>query len=268
MNINIFVFLLNIAAGICGLGYFTYKAAKWGVKGFFFAGNEVAVLFFCLYCYILTRTSYKTRYMLLVYVVSFVVSFLIGTKTVVLSCLLLSLVDYYYRVRNRKYYYKLFFILFMLLMIVYSIVFFPQTEFYQFVSYQFSRTFRSNNNILNALLSGRLVFLATNYEAWSTLFSLKTFFLGMGAPSLIKGIEIDFVEVLFYYGIITLLIVLGFYMYIIWLSAKRRKGVLVVFNIIYLCISFTAGHVWYSVMAGLFFAYINAYELNVITRER
>jgi hypothetical protein len=253
-------------AGICGFGYFTYKAARWGIKGFFFAGNEVAVLFFCLYCYILTRVSYKLRYMLLIYIVSFLISLLIGTKTVVLSCFFLSLVDYYYRFHKRKYYYKILFIFFMLLLIIYSVVFFPQTQFYQFVVSRFSKTFRNSNNLLNALLSNRLVFLATNYKAWRTVLSLRTFFLGMGVPSLIKGIEIDFIEVLFYYGIITLLIVLGFYMYIIWLSAKRKNGLLIVFNIIYLCISLTAGHVWYSVMAGLFFAYINAYELNILTK--
>jgi hypothetical protein len=256
-NINCIILLLNIIIGILGYGYNVYE--NFGVKGYFYAGNEVSLLFCCFYYYILLN---RKRHLLIVYLLAFVCSILIGTKTAVLSYILISIIDFYYKqTKNTKFIIKLFFpfILVVVIECLYFII--KKTEFYQFIEYRIIGHI-GQTDLLNLLLSGRIYFLQNTYNVWKNNFSLSTFLFGLGIQSpILKGIEIDFFDTFFTLGIIWLLIILFFYIKIIYLSIIKKNKKLFFFNIIILTISFTAGHVWSGVMAGVFFSYINAHEL-------
>jgi hypothetical protein len=259
------VFIINIIVGLMGYGYYTYQYAKIGIKGFFYAGNEVAVLFYCLYYYFLTITGVKK--IILVYGMAFAVSLLIATKTGFLAFLLISCVDFYMRSSKKgKFYIKLLLPAILIILAMAGIRFFPQTKFYQYVEYHINASLSRGETIFSALLSGRLSFLKNNFHVWKTTLTPRTFFLGMGM-AIPKTIEIDFFDTLFYFGFLFLLLTMSYYLYLVALSIRKKKYELTFFNLIYLLISFTAGHVWHSVMAGMFFAYINAYEFNKISHK-
>jgi hypothetical protein len=254
--------MFNIFLGILGFGYYTYTAARVGIKGFFFAGNEVALIFYCLYYYILTQVDRKDKKILVVYLLALTIALLMATKASVFSCLLISAIDYYMRSsKKKKFYMKLLLPFILLILFILGSYIIPKTEFYQFVKYNITRGLSGGKSILSAILSGRDAFLKAYYEFWKTNSSLTVFLFGLGNSSQ-KGIEIDFFDVFFTFGIIFLILTTAFYSYLIYLSIKRRNYEMFFFNIIYLVISFFAGHVWFSVSAGLFYAYINAIELK------
>lgn len=262
MGINLLVFLGNIAMGLFGFGYFTYPDGKFGIKGFFFAGNEVSIVFLCLFYYLLSRIKYKKRYVLIIYIVALIIALLIGTKTCFIACCLLSVIDYYYRLtRKGKPIFTFCFPALVFILISSVTCFLHGTEFYEFVYFNISSSLEKKEGLLNALLSGRITFLGNNYRIWIDNFTLSTFLFGFG-NSFENGIEIDFFDVLFNHGIIFLLLTLCFYLFIIYIAWRKNKKRLFFFNLIYFFISLTAGHVWSGVMAGLFFAYLNAYEIN------
>jgi hypothetical protein len=262
MNINSLVFLGNIIIGVFGFGYYTYASAKFGIKGFFFAGNEVSMIFFCLFYYFLSKTTCGGKYILFIYIIAMIIATLIGTKTGFIASCLLSIIDYYFRLTKYK---KIFFIFcfpaLIFIFLISAIVFLRKTEFYEFISYRILVTPKRSENILNILLSGRIGYFNNNYHIWIEKFTLSTFLFGLG-DYLTKNVEIDFFDTLFNCGIIYLLLTLYFYLFIIYVSWKKSKKRLFFFNLIYFFISFTAGHVWFSVMAGLFFVYLNVYETN------
>jgi hypothetical protein len=273
MNINLLVFLANIAIGIFGFGYYAYEFADIGIVGFFYAGNEIAILFFCLYYYVLTRISKENnKYILLIYALSFAIALLMATKTSVLSCVFLSFIDYYYRTSKKQ---KILLFISLLLIIIPCFIFFlPQTQFYKFVSSKFVRQLNNGSSLWDAILSGRADRVGPSYTHWKDNFSLIRFLFGMGfiahaggrvpvsSSFSVRRIEIDPLETFFYFGIILFLVLIVFYIYIIKLCLQKRNKKLFYFNMLFMVISFTAGHSWISVMAGVFFAGINAYELG------
>jgi hypothetical protein len=260
-----FVFIVNIIVGLFGFGFPTYHVenGSMGIKGFFYAGNEVSILFFCIYYYFLSQTSCKKIFRLAIYFIALIVSIIIGTKTVVVACFLFSFIDYYYiSSKKGRMFLNLLFPAIAGIIVVIMIYYLPHTDIYQFFELRFLTALeRNKGNIFDAMMSGRLTALSNFYQNWKINFSFLYFIFGIGIPPK-EAIEIDFFETFFFFGIITLLFIFVFYLNIIYKSAIKRNQRLLCFNIIYLMISFFAGHVWYSVMTGLFYAYINSYELN------
>jgi len=266
-NINCVVLLLNIGAGIAGIGDNVNTYGDFGVKGFFYAGNEVSILFCCFYYYLLRRIK-KLKYIIIVYALSFACSLLIGTKTGVLASILLSIVDFYYRqTKKNKLVLRLLFpvIIIVLARVIYLVIL--ETQFYQFIERRIIQRIGSDN-LFNILLSGRLTFLENTYNYWKQNLSIPLFLFGIGIQEpIMKGIEIDFFDTFFNMGIIWLVIIFFFYVRLAYLSIIMKRINLFFFNVIILAISFTGGHVWTGVMAGVFYSYINASELYRAKRE-
>jgi hypothetical protein len=261
MTVSILVFIFNILAGLLGFGFPTYNIenGSMGIKGFFYAGNEVSILFFCLYYYLLSQIPYRKIFRLMIYFIAFIVSFMIGTKTVIAACFIFSFIDYYY-ISSKKG--KMLFPVISGIIVLITVYYFQHTNIYKFFEYRFLTTLdRNKSNILDAITSGRLTALGDFYQYWAINFSFLHFMFGIGIHP-IKGIEIDFFETFFFFGIITLFFVFCFYLNLIYKSAIKGNKKLLCFNILYFIISFFAGHVWFGVMAGFFYAYINSYELN------
>jgi len=270
LAVNIFVFLCNIILGIFGFGFYTYRFAEIGIRGFFYAGNQVSVLFICLYYIVLMRISTKSNKILLVYAIGLVISLLITTRVSVAACILISCIDYYFRSpKKRIFYIKLFSPFLLLILIGLFVQLLPQTQFWQNVEHNFRRELGNRGNLADAVSSGRVTSFRNNYEVWSSYSSPAVILFGFGPVIPQRGrVEIDFFDTFFHIGAVFTFFTLLFYIFLIYMSIRIKNMPLFLFNLLYLSISFTAGHVWHSVMPGLFYAYINAYTLVSYLNEK
>jgi hypothetical protein len=261
--ISLIVFLCNIILGIFGFGFYTYPSLQVGIKGFFYAGNEASALFYCLYYTVLVKIKGNSNKILIVYIIAIIVSLLITTKTGIISCLLISAIDYYFRSsKKRKFYIKLYFPIILLIVIALAIYFLPKTTIYKVMENRIKYLLERQYSLMDAIFAGRILFLKNAFKIWEFNLSPVVLLFGTGVIYT-KYVEIDLFDLFFSFGLIFTIIILSFYFYIIYLSTRIKNYRLVFFNLLYLSISLTAGHIWSSVMTGLYFAYINAFELNL-----
>ena len=265
--VNIFVFTINFILGLMGYGFASYITG-FGVKGFFHSAHLAAGVLFCFHYYILLKMNKaKLRYKIAIYVLVLFIVFSMGTKTAILSIFLFSIIDLYKTIDNKwKSIFKLVFPFMILTISVILIQIISNTVFFYHLYATILRNFRYDNtlgNIINILLSGRLTQVYNWAGFYYDNFNIRILLFGLGYLVRIHGhepMEIDFFFVFFFYGIILLFIILFFYVYLLVLSYKKRNMRLFSFNLLYLVMSFTTGYVWMNVMAGVFYAYINAYE--------
>jgi hypothetical protein len=123
--------------------------------------------------------------------------------------------------------------------------------------------------IVRLLLSGRQFHLARTGERWMQ--EPYTVAFGIGRGSVGRVIEMDFYEILFYYGIFGCAVLLLPYIWkgrrlIIYL--KGIKGILPAGIILGLTLTlgyaFIAGHVFFSVMGGFYFSLILVYGMLLL----
>lgn len=96
LALNVFFFLFNMVVGLSGGGFSTYGGRvdelSVGVKGYFYAGNEVSMVWVVLAAFLLNK-SYHSRYWAKYFIVALMsvsVGFLIATKTAILASVLLA----------------------------------------------------------------------------------------------------------------------------------------------------------------------------------
>ena len=106
IKFNSIVFILNIFLGTLGLGYSTYSYGV-GVKGFFYAGNEIFLILLSITVFYLLKNprNNKTKF---IYIISLILAVLIGTKTAMLAVLLICLLNYYLVMSKKISFYFLF----------------------------------------------------------------------------------------------------------------------------------------------------------------
>ena len=120
------------------------------------------------------------------------------------------------------------------------------------------------NPIVRLLLSGREFYMFRAGEQWSQ--SYFTAIFGVGRGSQLKVIEMDFFEVLFYYGIFGFTVMLYPYARKVWRLLKKLKGKggLPIWSVM-LGLLLTAGyaaiagHVVFSVTGGFYFVLLLVY---------
>jgi hypothetical protein len=258
---NIFIFLVNLLLGIMGYGFRSYGNLDFGRKGFFHNAAELAGLLFCFFYYVTSKIK-RIIHKLAFYFIAIYVAFIIGTKAAILSIFLFSLVDLYYTSsQRRKFFLKLLSPIIIFLVICLIIIFVPQTEFYRNFESRILPNL-SKENLINGLLSGRITQVKRWYNIWVSDLNLLTLIFGIGYSLSHGPMEIDFFFTFYFYGVVLLIILLVFYLYLIFKSYRNGNFRLMYFNTIYLAISFASGYIFQNVMAGVFFAYINASELS------
>ena len=269
MIVNYLVFLLNIIAGVFGFASATYEDAEnsLGIKGFFIAGNEVTYTFLCLTFFLL---NYIRKHRYIFYLVSFINAVLIATKACMLGTILLIISDIYFNTqrKNRKYVILTVCICVFLAITIINL-FFQSSPIYQYIYFKIQQHSRGSHPILNGLLSGRIERIPKVRNIYNEKFSILTFLCGIGYPLFGYRLEMDFLEILYYFGFIIFLITVLYYFIIIYIAKRNKNYKLVVFNLIICLISFIAGHVVYSVMGGLFFAINNnIYQTKVFSLRK
>lgn len=251
-TINLLVIFFNQLLGIAGLGLQTYGTdGGFGIKGFFYDGNAMAVVCFCLFVFF-----YSIEKNLIFAFMAFFSSLLIGTKTSVLAIILyFFMVKFYYSSRKTK---KIIFVLFI------SVVFFfyyliAFTDVFKFQIEKITRLYNLfDGNILSVILSGRNLDLQNHLLIYKENFGLRNLLFGDGFLKGEKIIELDFFDTLFSYGSLFCLSITIAYLYLIHRNRKNRN--LLFFNLLIILITFTSGHVWFNTSTALFFVINNVYK--------
>jgi len=265
LTFNFVVVIFNLVLGLAGYGFPVYSIedgeVSIGVKGFFFAGNEISGVFIILSSLMIAFYLPKIKKPFYAYTALFVLflfSATLATKTAIGGVFLISIVAVYLRKKyldKTKIDLKNIFTLFFAVTSISSglIYFFLQSAAFQRMSYYYENL----SNILKFVLSGRDAFLSREWAVFTSKNSPVNFIIGGGRYI---SVEMDFFDTFFSYGIVGIIIVYGFYFYIIYFATKTFfKSNKDFFGIVvYLTVSlmllqgFVAGHVIYSGMAGAF----------------
>lgn len=256
LKFNFIILIFNILLGLLGIGHSTYE--EFGSKGFFYAGNEVAGVLMTIAPIILYATIIKSSFIslrfLIISILCIVSSLLLGTKSGLLGIFIIL----FYIIWNYSKINKTYIIIFLSVSII-SVAYYIINHF-SFMLDRFLYAFNERNMGWMALLSGRDQF----YDKIMPVFYASNFFnnlLGLGMPY--KTIEVDFFDFLYisgYVGVLSLII-----LWIINLSKCHGKddlsSVVRFTNFLLIGVSFIAGHIYSSAMAGPFIAIINILPL-------
>jgi len=268
LKFNFIIIIFNVLLGLFGIGYGTYD--HFGSKGFFYAGNETSGVLLTISPIILytaikryTLRSYK---FLTIMAGTIVAAVLLGTKSALLGIfIILFFIIWKYSYINKTY------IIIFLGATTTSICYYIYNHFSYMIDH-FLFAFYKRDMGWRALLSSRDLY----YDEIMTDFYNTDFissFFGMGMPQ--KTIEIDFFDFLYISGYIGVIFLIIFW--IINIVKSSRKGEiasLVLFtNFLLIGISFLAGHIYSSAMAGPFIAIINIlpiieYQFRKVATEK
>lgn len=256
IKINTFVLLINLILGILGFGDSTYKGeSNIGIKGFFYDGNALAAIVFVLY--VIWINLYKEK-KYLISLLFLVFGFFIGTKVSILSIILYFSAYSFLDVPKRK---RPLVIIILAVLLASGIYFAINTPIFQ---YQYNRiTYLLklfNGNWLTVFLSGRDLTLIENFNFYKEKFSISQFLFGYGYLNFTKIIELDLFDTFLSYGLLFFFVIQSFYIYCIYLNRNNPK--IIVFNLIYLLLSVTSGHIWFNPQVALFFSIANLIFLN------
>ncbi|WP_158557878.1 MULTISPECIES: O-antigen ligase family protein [Bacteroides] len=252
--------IANISIGLLGFGYHTYTleaSEGYGYKGFFYAGNEIAgiiAFLFPLFLFITYQRCSKIIYSLFG-ILLIIVSVLLGTKAAILITVISVFIVPYILGKFKE---KIIIMIFMATVVLSAVVYIVNTfETYDLLNrwlYSFEK-----GGIANLIFSGRHEFWNVEKE---TFFSSDIInqFMGLGGN---RTVEMDPFDTLLNYGYIGLVAVYSFFFYLLIHSIKSRNnnplGIIIAFsNFLIISMSFFAGHIIFSAMAGLFTALANS----------
>lgn len=259
-------YAFNFIIGAFGFGYNTYSNNE-GVKGFFYAMNEVAIG--VLICGgILQMIFISSRYYLLFLFVSFLVIFigvLSSTKVMFIGALIVFLYFLYIHVSdsiNNKRINKKTFFLFITVHIILPILILFSFYYAYYLTNIFDRLqyFYNKLDILTFVFSNRNVYAKMALDLFLNNYNSIEILFGSGvlwtyAFNDINMVEIDLIDFLMSYGLFGVFITYGFYIFIVLKNQFKKRIYYRYTNIIMilvLCISLTAGHVLNSGHAGIF----------------
>lgn len=257
------VVAFNVIVGLMGYGIPSYgeDAEEMGVKGFFFAGNELggimAVLVpFIVYLVLMNLSGIKA---ILAYVVIILVGVLIGTKSSILVTLLsVIIVPILYMSFTKRLR-----LLFGLVIIAFVAFHFFADMFEDFSIGALDRWiyFYDTGGVSRLVFSGRDDFWEFKKELFFNSGIVSQLF-GIGAEG--KFVERDHLDFLLIFGYFGLVFIVLFFLYLLVVAIRYRHNNSMVKVIIFsdglvLGIGYMAGHVWFSAMASLYIALLNAF---------
>jgi hypothetical protein len=266
IDVNCLFFILNIFAGVLGYGYSTYGdevgATNIGIKGFFYAGNEISALL-VLFSGFYMATSYTSSRLKFIFFALLwcVVGALISTKTSILAviCLafLIPMINDGKRLFALNNIASVVFYLVLIAIFVQSIIIyetFQNTMMYGRLEY-----FYRNNGILGIILSSRDMFLLDMWEMFYQKASIFTLLFGNGvsyyADSIKYSVELDLPDIFFWHGIVGLLVVLTIFASMTYFSVVNIRdkhypfaGLVLLTNILLFFIANLSGHIFTSGM--------------------
>gem|GEM_PF-3196398 len=261
-NVNLMI-LTIIVPYILGIGNTIY-AGKIGYKAFYYSQNELAVTLIILFYFCLYKMIYKVNIRNIFQLGGIGISMiLLNTKSALVACILgvfIFVFEYLYRKGTR---YKIFMFLGVIIAVISS---------YRFVLSQIQELmvrqnylYRSYENALvSTLTSGRITYLKS---AWDYLLDDKMsirLIIGNGFYSK-HLIEMDFLDVFFYLGLIGLAGLLFLMWYIFKKSYDNfRTDYTVIRMFSYFLVvayAFFVGHVFFVATSGCYFVLLCCFDM-------
>ncbi len=266
LGVNCAIFLTNILVGILGYGYSTYgglvSESSIGVKGFFYAGNEISALM-VVFAGLYLAKAYVRSKMIFVMVAIFwiIVGFSISTKTAILAVVLLVLATPLLFEGRRIF----------LLNNFPSVIFMTSLAFLLFQSFSFYTIFKEtalygrmdfffrNHGVIGVILSGRDLYAYSMWQDFLSSASIFSMIFGNGvsyfADRTVYSTELDFADMFFWHGISGVFISLFIFAALSANAAKNCSKVQYLFartvlltNLSLLFIANLSGHVFTSGM--------------------
>jgi len=278
--VNLAVILVNLTIGLMGFGFPVYSdtdtGVSVGVKGFFFAGNELSAVYTLLVAAFLafyTDKIKKKPYFYAVALSLFVFSALLATKSAIGGIAVIVIATIVFQ---KKYIDKTSFNLKNIFIVGVSITSITILSGFIFVrSAAFERMkfyYDQISNIYGFLMSGRDQFLTQKLFIFTSENSLFKFLFGVGKPF---PVEMDAFDTFFKFGFLGLLMVYFIYFYIyrkVFAYYFKKEGTfnLSVINLALMLVffqSYISGHVLYSGMAGPFYGMILAISFYIFKKE-
>ena len=224
------------------VGYQTYAITKAGTLGFFHSANEIGGIISLLTPILFYMISIfpKKKYSFLIIVLYFVVIFMMGTKTPLLSfCFTLGVSLAYLLVncwKKRQYKKILFSLLLLLVGFSFLIAILPKTTFYKNIEVHLdflginnvSEIFSKKEYIDHFIFSQRLTFLKNKSLIYKeSPFYQKLFGIGyLKNGEEMKQIEMDYFDIYYNHGIVGFLLLFTIFLAILIsiLRSKRTKS--------------------------------------------
>ena len=265
---NCFIFLSNIFAGLLGFGFSTYGGTPddggIGLKGFFYAGNEISTLLILFAGFYLAR-AYLVSKTLFIGLALFWISigFLISTKTAMLSSLILvAIVPVVLEGKRLFLLNNLASVIFIsVLLVIFSQAFLLYEAFSETLIFDRLAFFYEKNGLFGLIFSGRDKFLESMWGQYDKSLSVFSLLFGKGvsfyAAVTRYSVELDFVDMFFWHGIVGVTVILYIFVLLTSYAGKNcfnpdypLAAVVLSLNLLLVVISNFSGHVFTSGMLG------------------
>lgn len=265
--INFLVFMSNIIVGILGFGFPTYDYGL-GIKGFFYAGNEIFLIILSIFVIYIRKTEKKDKNILIAFVI--ISTILIGTKSAFIAAILIVIYDKYkYANMKNRVQYFIFLIIFFILLFCFFYNYILQISTINSAIYNIQKGLNnSDKNIMDVFLSGRIGFLEANISEWKKTYSINQLLFGGSNFHNMKTNEIDFFDTIMQHGVIITGFITIFYFYLFFRALISKKYTLAFFNLLIIIISQLAGHVWANLSGGIFFILANTFEFTFVMKKK
>lgn len=262
---GVIILFANVFLGLFGIGYHTYVTGDYGYKGFFSSGNEMGGLVVVLVPVLLYWAYFSVsrwKYIMTT-IICIIFGFLLSTKSVILIVVFFSVYIPFAYNDNRRIKRKIIVISLILVVLgAYVVIEHFDRSSSNFMVELFFRY--DKGGLLYLLLSARNEFVLDQFEIFN-LSPVYQHLLGMGCKSgNIDTVEMDYFDILFYYGYIGLFIMIVltialFRLLSIYKSNNKFIKTIRMSDIIMVLMATIAGHILFSSTAGLYIALINSF---------
>lgn len=265
--INLMCIVVNIMLGIIGFGYHQYEAQYTGTRGFFYAGNDLSVVFVILsfFSLYIAWTRYSRYFYIALSAFLLFLAANIATKVSIFGIIILiaffpldSLNNIRFTKKNLKG-----LVWGLVAVLVFIIVVLQLTSLGGLLNRTADAMYRYSGSILSTLLSGRNIKLKREFVHFADEFSFTKLLFGSKTKIVI---EMDLFDAFFNYGMVGVTILLficiyGIHIYKIKLNkdGSYYYKKLMFLNYLILLISFVSGHVFFSATVNVFISLINVY---------
>lgn len=254
LEVILFTYLtIFVASYLLGIGADAYLETdgKSGFKGLFSSINEFSAIVVSLLFFVGCTLKKEKQYikLIILFILSIIVSLLIGTK-VLLGGILFTLMYFAFLERKKIFFERSFKVKCIILSTVLitavgGAFLFTKTRTYQNMKVQqdfFKADHILSYNFLNRVLfNDRLTFLKDNFDYYKEQSVSKQLF-GIGIlEDDVKMVEIDFFDILFRYGLISLILFVG--ALIVFVPWKKLQVESTLSMTLLILISCTSGHV-------------------------
>ena len=254
------ILAFNVALGVMGYGVPTYgeDEAGLGVKGFFYAGNELGGLIAAIVPFVVYNISMRLSGLksALAYLAVILTGVLIGTKTAILVALLcVIIVPMLYMPLRRRI--KVLSIACLIILPLYNGL---ANMILDSESVERWMYFYGEGGMDKLVYSGRDEFWKSKKEDFyeSGFFSQL---LGIGSEG--KSVERDHLDALIVFGYWGFAFVISFFLYLLAMAIRNRRNnslvkIIIFSDILIVGIGYMAGHVWFSAMSSIYVALLNS----------